>query len=370
MEHQTTTEKSRKFGESGEASARTRSKPAATNQICSTPFDMQATNVRDVRVPARTEGSMRETGKDYKVLIVDDSPVSRKLVELPLSQKQYKLYFAKTGQEATNLFEEHRPDLVILDWVMPDLSGEELCRRIRSSSRDAYSYIIVLTGSTDKDCLVEALDAGADDHLTKPFHRGELLARVAVGIRTIELHRQLRTKTRLMEKLALTDALTGLPNRHAIQTWAEGQLSGAARHGYSCWVVVGDLDHFKQVNDTFGHDAGDAVLQKFSKILKSNTRSSDICGRLGGEEFLVVLTYAAKDDAVAVIERIRKELDRTLFTFGGCTVRVTASFGLAGFERHQKPSIFRKLQALADEALYAAKRAGRNRIELAAGAAA
>jgi len=107
---------------------------------------------------------MRETGKDYKVLIVDDSPVSRKLVELPLSQKQYKLYFAKTGQEATNLFEEHRPDLVILDWVMPDLSGEELCRRIRSSSRDAYSYIIVLTGSTDKDCLVEALDAGADDH--------------------------------------------------------------------------------------------------------------------------------------------------------------------------------------------------------------
>jgi two-component system, cell cycle response regulator len=312
---------------------------------------------------------MNPAGKDFKVLIIDDSPVSRKLVELPLAKKQYKLIFAKTGQESTKLFEEQRPDLVILDWGMPNLSGEEMCRRIRASSRDSYCYIIVMPGGTGSDCLVAALNAGADDYLTKPFHRGELMARVAVGIRSIELHRQLKTKTMLMERLALTDALTGLPNRRAIETWAAGQLSGAARHKFSCWVVVADLDHFKQVNDTFGHDAGDAVLQRFSKILKANTRTSDLCGRLGGEEFLLVLTYAAKHDALAVVERIRTELDRTPFTFGGCTVRVTASFGLAGFEGHQKPSIFSKLQALADEALYAAKRAGRNRVELAAAAA-
>ena len=312
---------------------------------------------------------MNPAGKDFKVLIIDDSPVSRKLVELPLAQKQYKLIFAKTGQESTKLFEEQRPDLVILDWGMPNLSGEEMCRRIRASSRDSYCYIIVMPGGTGSDCLVAALNAGADDYLTKPFHRGELMARVAVGIRSIELHRQLKTKTMLMERLALTDALTGLPNRRAIETWAAGQLSGAARHKFSCWVVVADLDHFKQVNDALGHDAGDAVLQRFSKILKANTRSSDLCGRLGGEEFLLVLTYAAKHDALAVVERIRTELDRTPFTFGGCTVRVTASFGLAGFEGHQKPSIFSKLQALADEALYAAKRAGRNRVELAAAAA-
>ncbi|MGC0777492.1 MAG: response regulator, partial [Candidatus Acidiferrum sp.] len=115
---------------------------------------------------------MHVAKNNFKILIVDDSPVSRKLVELPLAQKQYRLLFAKTGQEAMRLFEEHRPDLVILDWMMPDLTGEELCQRIRSSSQDSYSYIIVLTGSTDKDCLVKALDAGADDHLTKPFHRG------------------------------------------------------------------------------------------------------------------------------------------------------------------------------------------------------
>lgn len=312
---------------------------------------------------------MSATNNNCKVLIVDDSPVSRKLVELPLAQEQYRLIFAKTGQEALRLCEVHRPDLVILDWMMPDLAGEELCRQIRSSSRNSYIYIIVLTGSTDKECLVEALDAGADDHLTKPFHRGELLARVAVGIRTIELHRQILTKNMLLEKLALTDGLTGLPNRRAIENWAAGQQSGAARYGFSFWVVLADLDHFKQVNDSFGHDAGDVVLQKFSKILRANTRRSDLCGRFGGEEFLMVLTHTTKENALAVIERIRSELEATPFTLGGCTVRVTASFGLAGFEGHQKASIFSNLQALADEALYAAKRAGRNRVELAAAAA-
>jgi len=312
---------------------------------------------------------MQATENNYKVLVVDDSPVSRKLVELPLAQKQYRLIFARSGQEALRLREVHKPDQVILDWIMPDLTGEELCRNIRSSSRNSYCYIIVLTGSTDKNCLVEALNAGADDHLTKPFHRGELLARVAVGIRTIELHRQLRAKTMFLEKLALTDGLTGLPNRRAIENWAAGQHSGAARYGFSFWVVLADLDHFKQVNDSFGHEAGDTVLQKFSNILKANTRRSDLCGRFGGEEFLIVLTHAAKEDAVAVIERIRSELERTPFTFGGCTIKVTASFGLAGFEGHQQPSIFGELQALADEALYAAKRAGRNRVELAAAAA-
>lgn len=308
-------------------------------------------------------------GKELKVLVIDDSPVSRKLLELRLSHKQYNLIFSATGQEATELFEKHRPALVIMDWMLPDLTGEEMCRRIRTSSHASYTYIIVLTGRTDKEGVVSALEAGADDHLTKPFDRDELVARVAVGVRTIELHRQLETKNMLLEKLALTDALTELPNRRAIENWAASQLSGAARHRFSYWVVQIDLDHFKQINDTFGHDAGDTVLKKFSKILKANTRCSDLCGRFGGEEFLVVLTHAQRNDALAVIERIRKELEMTPFTFGSCTVNVTASFGLAGFEGHEKPSVFSKLQAMADAALYAAKRGGRNRVELAAAAA-
>jgi diguanylate cyclase (GGDEF)-like protein len=312
---------------------------------------------------------MHEAKNNYKILIVDDSAVSRKLVELPLSQKGYRLLFAKSGQEAIKLFDEHRPALVITDWMMPDLTGEELCRRIRSRSQNPYSYIIVLTGRTDKDSLVTALDAGADDYLTKPFHRGELIARVGVGIRMIELRRQIERKNVLLEQLALTDPLTGLPNRRAIENWAVTQLSSAARHGFSIWVVQADLDHFKQVNDTFGHDAGDAVLKKFSQILKDHLRRSDLCGRLGGEEFLMVLTHTTRENAVAVIERIRAKLEMTHLTFRGCTVAVTASFGLAGFEANQSPSGFSKLQRLADAALYSAKRGGRNRVEIATAAA-
>jgi two-component system cell cycle response regulator len=324
---------------------------------------------RRADAPVILEGCMDTIRRKLKVLVIDDSPVSRKLVELALSQKQYSLIFATTGQEAMKLFEEHRPALVIMDWMTPDLTGEEICQRIRSRSGNSYTYIIVLTGRTDKSSVVEALDGGADDYLTKPFHRGELIARVGVGMRMIELHRQIETKNVLLEQLALTDALTGLPNRRAIENWAATQLSGAARHGFSFWVVQADLDHFKQVNDTFGHEAGDAVLKKFAKILKDHLRRSDLCGRLGGEEFLMVLTHTTRENALAAIERIRAELEMTPLIFRGCTVAVTASFGLAGFEGNQSPSGFTKLQRLADAALYSAKRKGRNRVEIAAAAA-
>lgn len=306
---------------------------------------------------------MPPTEERFKVLIIDDSPVARKLVELPLLEKGYNLILATNGKSGVELFEKHRPDVVITDWMLPDLSGREVCQHIRSSSQDSYAYTIVLTAQTGKENLVEALALGADDYLTKPFHRGELLARVGVGARITGLHRQIETKNKQLEELALTDALTGLPNRRAIEDWAASQLSNAARHGFPFWIALADLDHFKQVNDTFGHDAGDAVLKRFSKLLKNSLRKGDLCGRLGGEEFLVVLTHTDKQNALKVIDRIRLELSSTPVTFGGCTVGVTASFGLAGFEGTQKASAFGPLRQLADAALYSAKRAGRNRIE-------
>lgn len=299
----------------------------------------------------------------FKVLIIDDSPVARKLLELTLLEKGYSLILATNGQNGIELFEKHGPDVVITDWMLPDLSGQEVCKRIRSSSRESYAYIIVVTAQTGKENLVEALSLGADDYLTKPFHRGELLARVGAGARITGLQRQIEAKNKQLEELALTDPLTGLPNRRAIEDWAASQLSNAARHGFPFWIALADLDHFKQVNDTFGHDAGDAVLKRFSKLLKSSLRRGDLCGRLGGEEFLLVLTHTDKQNALKVIDRIRLELSSTPLTFGGCTVGVTASFGLAGFEGSQKASAFGPLRQLADAALYAAKRAGRNRIE-------
>jgi two-component system cell cycle response regulator len=306
------------------------------------------------------------TAREFKVLVADDSRIYRKLVEDTLSEKQYSLLFAKSGREAIDLFSEHQPSVVITDWMMPDLSGIELCEHIRNhSSQASYTYLIILTGITEKDKLVKGLAAGADDYLTKPFHSDELLARVGVGYRIVELHRQLEAKNLLLEELALTDSLTGLPNRRAIEDWATRQLSGAARYGFSFLVVMADLDHFKAVNDTHGHDAGNAVLKRFSEILRTNSRRSDICGRIGGEEFLFVLTHTTQENARVVIERIRADLEATKFDFDGSRLTVTASFGVAGFEGTEAPD-FNRLVSQADAALYAAKRTGRNRIEIAA----
>jgi len=301
--------------------------------------------------------------QQIRVLVADDSAVSRKLVEHTLSEKRYSLVFAKSGCETVDLFAQHHPALVIVDWIMPDLTGIEICKHIRSKSQASYTYIILLTGKSEKESVVEGLAAGADDYLTKPFHPEELIARVGVGLRIMELQREIEVKNAMLEELALTDPLTSLPNRRAIENWAARQLSGAARHGFSFWVALADLDHFKTVNDTHGHDAGDAVLKAFSQILKTKSRRSDICGRIGGEEFLFVLTHATKEDAMRVIECVRRELEATKFNFGGNSLTVTASFGLAGFAGTRAPD-FNRLVAQADLALYSAKRLGRNRVEV------
>jgi two-component system cell cycle response regulator len=301
--------------------------------------------------------------QQIRVLVAGDSAVSRKLVEHTLSEKRYSLVFAKSGREAVDLFAEHHPALVIVDWIMPDLTGIEICKHIRTKTQASYTYIILLTGKSGKESVIEGLAAGADDYLTKPFHPEELIARVGVGLRIMELQREIEVKNAILQELALTDPLTSLPNRRAIDEWAARQLSGAARHGFSFWVALADLDRFKTVNDTYGHDAGDTVLKAFSQILKAKSRRSDICGRIGGEEFLFVLTHATKEDAKRVIECVRMELEATKFNFNGNTLTVTASFGLAGFTGTKAPD-FNRLVAQADLALYSAKHMGRNRVEV------
>jgi two-component system cell cycle response regulator len=301
--------------------------------------------------------------QQIRVLVADDSAVSRKLVEQTLSEKRYCLVFAKSGRETVARFAEHHPAIVIVDWIMPDLTGIEICKHIRSETRASYTYIILLTGKSGMESVVEGLAAGADDYLTKPFHPEELIARVGVGLRIMELQREIEVKNVMLQELALTDSLTSLPNRRAMEDWAARQLSGAARHGFSFWVALADLDHFKTVNDTYGHEAGDTVLKAFSQILKSKSRRSDICGRIGGEEFLFVLTHATKQDAMRVIECVRVELEATKFNFNGNCLTVTASFGLVGFEGARAPD-FNQLVAQADSALYSAKRLGRNRVEV------
>jgi two-component system cell cycle response regulator len=300
----------------------------------------------------------------HQVLVVDDSPIYRKLVEHALEQEACSFLFAACGQEALNLFAQHAPSIVITDWMMPDLPGLELCRRIRADGRPGYTYIIVLTGKTEKDSVVKGLSAGADDYLTKPFDAGELLARVGVGRRTVELHREIDAKNRLLEQMAHTDPLTGLPNRRAIEDWAGRQVRGAARHGFPFWVVEADLDSFKVINDNYGHDAGDTVLKSFADVLRRNTRASDICGRMGGDEFVLVITHVDREHIQLAIDRLREQFASSAFEFGGGRVLVAASFGIAGF-CSQDPPEFNALLKQADTALYTAKRAGGNQVKVA-----
>jgi two-component system, cell cycle response regulator len=306
---------------------------------------------------------MTETSPRLPLLAVEDSRFSRKLLEHALSGESYSLLFAENGSGALQLFKEHRPAIVITDWMLPDCSGPELCQRIRADSSGSYTYVILLTSMAEKKDIVRGLSSGADDYLTKPFDRGELLARVGVGRRIIDLHREIDAKNKLLEEMAHTDSLTGLPNRRAIEDWANRQLRGAARHGYSLWVVHADLDNFKIISDSYGHEAGDEVLRGFATTLKENTRASDIGGRTGGDEFLVVLTHVREDQIQLTVERLRARFASKKFTFDGKSISVTASFGACGFQGKQPPE-FSSLVRQADKALYSAKRAGRNQIKI------
>jgi len=298
----------------------------------------------------------------FPLLVVDDSPVARKLVEQAFPVEQFRILAAKTGLEALDLFAQHQPGMVITDWVMPDLSGIELCRLLRTKFADRFIYVILLTSLSEKSKVVEGLQSGANDYLAKPFDAAELVARANVGRRFVELHREMEAKNRCLEQLALTDDLTGLPNRRAIEQWATKQLSGALRHNFPFWAILADLDDFKSVNDTYGHDAGDAVLKLFAQILKANTRRCDISGRLGGDEFLMVITHSQEDGARLAIERLREQVKAQRLRFGDHYVGITVSFGMAGL----LPSTnldFERLLVQADVALHSAKRRGGNMVE-------
>ena len=309
------------------------------------------------------ERHMTEAAKSLRVLVVDDSAIYRKLVEHALEDQPYAMLFAKSGREALELFARFSPEILITDCMMPDISGLELCQQLRGDLKRAYTYIILLTSISEKGNVVKGLAAGADDYLTKPFDPGELLARIGVGRRMVELHREIDAKNKTLEEMAHTDPLTGLPNRRAIEVWAERQLRGAARHGFPCWLILADLDSFKSTNDTYGHLAGDTLLIKFAAVLSSAVRASDLCGRLGGDEFLMVITHVETEAIVMTIDRFRENLASQEFILGEDKVSVTASFGIAGL-RQNESSDFTSLVRRADKALYEAKKAGRNQVKL------
>ena len=299
---------------------------------------------------------MTETLQEIRVLVVDDSPVSRKLLEHTLAEAPYMLSFAKDGSDALRFFAERPPDLVIADWELPDISGPELCRIVRSTFATAYTYLVLLTSNSDKRSIAEGLAAGADDYLTKPFDAGELRARVGVGRRVVEMHREIEAKTKALALDARTDPLTRLPNRRAVEEWSVKQISGAVRHGYPIWVVLCDLDSYKPATDLFGHEAGDAMLQAFGEILKKNTRVSDMCGHMGGDQFILVISHVTRENMNLVINRLRDKIANFDFSFHDVALPMFANFGMAGSEGGERLELRTMLQQ-ADATLLEAKRA-------------
>lgn len=298
---------------------------------------------------------MAGASQQLRILVVDDSSVSRRLVEHALETEPYKLLFAVNGQEALQKIAEHRPDVVITDWMMPDLSGPDLCKAIRGQMQTGYTYIILLTSSTELERLVEGLAAGADDYVTKPFHSRELQARIGVGRRILAMHREIEAKNKLLEEAAQKDHLTGLANRRALEEYAQRQLSGAIRHKFPFWVLAADLNGFKNINDTYGHAAGDEVLKHFASLLKAGTRASDFVARLGGDEFVLVVSHVDANGVSLLIERLRAKFEAHDFGFDGNETRLGVSIGFAGAEALGDSITFTKLLTEADAALYKVK---------------
>jgi two-component system cell cycle response regulator len=299
-----------------------------------------------------------------KILIADDSIVSRHLLEATLRRWGYEVLVACDGAEALEMLERNdAPSLIILDWMMPGMTGVEVCRRIRQRSSEPYTYILLLTSKSQKEDLIEGMEAGADDYVTKPFDQNELQVRLRAGTRLVDLQSQLLKAREELREQATRDFLTRLWNRSSILTELSRELARSERDARPMGVVIVDLDHFKNINDTYGHLAGDAVLREAARRMQGSIRQYDSIGRYGGEEFLILFPGCGEDESYAQADRLRKQLAQTEMSVNDSKLRVTASFGVTVAqpgEIYTQEVLIRK----ADEALYLAKKSGRNRVEV------
>ena len=290
-----------------------------------------------------------------KVLIAEDNLVSRRLLETFLRKWGYDIVITTNGREAWEVLQEpEAPNLVISDWMMPDMDGLELCRRIREMERAEYIYFIILTSKGKKEDVITGLEAGADDYLIKPFNQDELKYRVKIGERIIELERRIL-------RLASTDSLTEVLNRRAFMERMEQEINRSFRENSLLSLILADIDHFKSVNDRYGHQVGDLVLQRFVSQLTESSRPYDFVGRYGGEEFVICLPGATDTESRTVAERMRKSVEemKIMLPESSQSVRITASFGVVASLLELEDSVD-SLIGRADDAMYMAKREGRN----------
>ncbi len=310
----------------------------------------------------------RRESDHSRILIVDDNPDSLEILRVRLESWGYRADTASDGEEALAKIEAAPPDLILLDIMMPRVDGMEVARRVKNNASLPFIPIIMETALATTESKVEGLDSGADDYITKPIDFQELKARVNSMLRIKRLQAELEDRERELlsvnEQLlhmSQTDALTGLDNRRQLERRLDEMFAHARRFKEPVACVICDLDRFKTVNDTHGHQAGDEVLKQFAQILKREARSIDRVGRYGGEEFMFLLPGAAMDAAARFAERVRKQVESNTFTFDGTSIRRTASFGVSAWP-HEHIGSIDVLVRSADDALYVAKETGRNRV--------
>ncbi len=314
------------------------------------------------------------SGNALRVLVVDDDPACLRILEKYLVDAGYHVLAAENGAQALEIDRAEAPQIVITDLMMPEMDGFEFCRRLRPQDERGFVYVIVLTGDSEKETLIRAFDAGADDFVAKPFGREELLAHIRAAERIVRLESKLAERSRevarynarlavinnKLQAAATIDELTGLANRRQAMAHMAEHWSLASRHGIPLSCIMGDVDHFKAINDTYGHATGDLVLKAVAQILRNSSRAGDVVCRLGGEEFLIICLNSTAGSAEGAAERMRQLLSRSPIQCDGANVNVTISFGVAALSIGMKGPD--DLVKSADEALYAAKEGGRNRV--------
>ncbi|MBR8831796.1 MAG: Response regulator PleD [Chroococcopsis gigantea SAG 12.99] len=298
--------------------------------------------------------------EDNLILVVDDVNKNLQLIIEILDEAGYSTTFANSGKQAIERVRNASPDLILLDLMMPEMNGLEVCKYLRGQIVYELIPIIFLTASNEKEYLLKAFEYGAVDYITKPFNSKELLARIKTHIDLKNSRDQLQLAYNQLEKLAITDHLTGIFNRRAILTFAEEEFIRCSRYERRFSLLMIDVDFFKSINDNYGHDIGDKVLIEVAETINNGTRKVDILGRFGGEEFVVLLPEAGLPEAVGVAEKIKESVSEIRLPALRDKNEITVSIGVASYEKsdHQLEEIIKR----ADRSLYYAKNQGRNRV--------
>jgi two-component system, cell cycle response regulator len=299
--------------------------------------------------------------QDFRIVVVDDDAAIRRLVLLYLRRQQYDAFEFDSGTEARKFLFEHGWDLAILDRRLPDIDGLRLCSEIKSRKELRSRYVIVLTGEDEQADKLEGFDLGADDYVTKPFQPAELLARIRAAKRIVDLQKELMESNRQLELLSITDGLTQLHNHRFFQEEFARKFEEASRYEQPLSLALIDIDHFKKVNDTWGHAVGDEILKSVSRMFRDSVRKADVAARYGGEEFAVIMPQTDLEDARSFAEKVRSLIESEEIPTAAGAVPITVSIGISSIPENQLSSPLEMVES-ADKALYRAKEGGRNQV--------